>query len=65
MTFEQSNEDGIGPQIDINSPEEVEVRYDHKTLWVNVDGVCRLRISRSKQPVTFDVPGFTQREVEA
>lgn len=33
--------------IDITEPQEVEVliREDHKTLWINVDGVCRLRVS--------------------
>lgn len=32
--------------IDINAPaKEVEVSTRDGTLWVNVDGVCRLRIS--------------------
>lgn len=33
--------------IDITNPEEVEVvlRQDRRVLWVNIDGVCRLRVS--------------------
>lgn len=57
------NDEDTGPQLDITFPQTVEVKYNGKTLWINVDEICRLRISRS-QAVTFDVEGFTQREVE-
>lgn len=57
------NEEEVGPQLDITFPEAVEVKYNGRVLWLNVDGVCRLRICRSKE-ITFDLPGFTQREVE-
>lgn len=60
-----SNDDLIGPQLDIVAPEVVEVKYNGRTLWINVDGICRLRIAYTKTQVTFDCPGFTQREVEA
>lgn len=34
--------------IDISSPKTVEIRVSHdgKTLWVNVDEICVLRITR-------------------
>lgn len=37
----------FGPSLDITQPEhgvEVRIRSDGKVLWVNVDGVCRLRV---------------------
>lgn len=35
------------PMIDISEPErEVEVIFARKTLWVNIDGACRLRVCR-------------------
>ena len=59
------NDDLIGPQIDVVHPQAVEVKYNGTTLWVNVDGICRLRIGRAPaSKVTWDVPGFTQREVQ-
>jgi hypothetical protein len=58
-----SNDETVGPQLDIVAPQQVEVKYNGRTLWINVDGVCRLRIGRAID-VTFDTPGFTQREVE-
>lgn len=50
------NEGGVGPQLDITAPRlvEVVVRQDHKSLWVNVDGVCRLRICQIDN-ITWDV----------
>ena len=44
----------VSPQmIDIYNPEhEVEVLHTEGRLWVNVDGVCRLRIYGIK-PETF------------
>lgn len=33
--------------IDISGKEvEIEIRQDGKVLWVNVDGICRLRASQ-------------------
>lgn len=59
------NEEGTGPQLDITFPQSIEVKFNGKTLWVNIDEVCRLRVSRVNQAVIkWDVPGFTQREVE-
>lgn len=63
MISVQADED-VGPQMDIAKPQIVEVKYDGKTLWINVDGVCRLRVTRVKERVRFDTPGLTQREVE-
>lgn len=57
------NDEEIGPQIDITMPTIVEIKYNGSTLWINVDEVCRLRISKARD-VRFDVPGLTQREVE-
>lgn len=37
-----------GPQLDISKPEVgviIDIRQDGKVLWVNVDGILRLRIS--------------------
>jgi len=31
------------PQIDVSSPEIVQVQTDGQTLWVNVNGVCMFR----------------------
>lgn len=58
------NSEEIGPQVDITKPQVVEVKYDGHTLWINVDEICRLRVTRVKEPIRFDTPGFTQREVE-
>lgn len=54
-----TNEPVIGPQIDVVSPEivQVEVRRDGEVVWVNVDGVCRLRISTPKQVTIIDPRG--------
>lgn len=39
----------IGEQmIDIADPDSVEVVLDNEKLWVNVDGVCRLRVIARK-----------------
>ena len=37
--------------LDITAPEivEVKLREDGKVLWVNINGVCRLRISQMKE----------------
>ena len=32
---------------------EIQIRRDRKVVWVNVDGVCRLRVCRA-QSVTFN-----------
>lgn len=39
--------------IDINSPEvvEVSINEDGTKLWVNVDGICRLRVYQSQSPI--------------
>jgi hypothetical protein len=36
----------VTEMLDINGPEQVEVllRADHKVLWVNIEGICRLRV---------------------
>lgn len=36
------------PMLDITGAEtvQIQVRKDRKVVWVNVDGVCRLRICR-------------------
>lgn len=43
--------------IDIRGPEHVEIALDedHETIWVNVDGVCRLRICGVKHLVIDDM----------
>lgn len=45
--------------LDIGDPNYVEVtiREDARVLWVNVDGMCRLRISRIKKLVIEDERG--------
>ena len=37
-----------GGMVDITSPEvvQIEISADRKIIWVNVDGVCRLRACR-------------------
>jgi hypothetical protein len=51
-----SNDAIFGHQLDISSPEKVEVlvRADRKVLWINVDGVCRLRICQITD-ITWDI----------
>ncbi len=37
----------VTQMLDITAPKdgvEVEINSDGKTLWVNVDGICRLRV---------------------
>lgn len=37
------------PQVDITEPEHgviIAVSPDRKTIWVNVDGICALRVCR-------------------
>ena len=40
--------------VDITAPAyvEVKVREDGQVLWVNVDGVCALRICRPQNKIT-------------
>ena len=40
--------------IDITAPEFVEMKTDGKVVWVNVDGVCVLRVCRAKIIVVND-----------
>jgi len=42
------------PMIDVTVPDHVEVtvRSDRKVVWVNIDGMCVLRISQIKHLVT-------------
>ena len=42
--------------LDIKGAEHVEVliKEDRKTIWVNVDGLCRLRICRIGELVVND-----------
>ena len=35
---------GMDACIDIRKPESVEITSDGKNLWVNIDGICRLRV---------------------
>lgn len=44
---EMLRENGL-PQVDVTAPEHVEVRIrgDKKVVWVNIDGVCVLRVCR-------------------
>jgi hypothetical protein len=46
----------LGNQIDVAEPEIVQVSINHKTnvLHVNVDGICILRISRSKKGIYLE-----------
>jgi hypothetical protein len=38
--------------IDITGPEhEVEVKYSNGVLWVNVDGICKLRICQIREEI--------------
>jgi len=34
--------------LDITSPKivEIQISHDSKTVWINVDGICRLRACR-------------------
>lgn len=56
MRVVHSNDAIFGPQIEITAPEKVEVILDHtrSVLWINVDGVCRLRIAKITD-ITWDI----------
>lgn len=43
--------------IDISQPQvvQIEVTENGKTLWVNVDGICRLRISNILNPLPLAI----------
>jgi hypothetical protein len=45
VTVQTSTDPFVAGMIDVRSPEVVGIEYDpiRKTLWVNVDGVCRFR----------------------
>lgn len=52
--FTLTDDPVVGPMLEISKPEhgvEIELSDAGRTLWVNVDGVCRLRISRIAVPV--------------
>ena len=58
MNISLADDSVVGPQLDITAPEHgVEVKYDGSVLWVNVDGVCRLRVCRMLTPITFEITG--------
>ena len=42
--------------IDITAPEVVEVcvKQDRKVVWINIDGVCKLRICQIKHLILSD-----------
>ena len=42
--------------LDITSPEtvEIQIRNDATTIWINVDGICRLRACRIKNLILID-----------
>lgn len=46
----------VRASLDITAPKMVEVviRDDGKVLWVNIDGICRLRACRIKKLVVAD-----------
>ena len=46
-----------GEMTDIISPDSVEVKIsdDRSTLWVNVDGVCVLRVQTAPGEIALDV----------
>lgn len=41
---------------------EVKVRDDGKVLWVNIDGVCRLRVCRI-ETLALNIPASDKREI--
>lgn len=44
-------------QLDITEPEEVDIviRDDGKVLWVNINGICRLRLCKIKTIKLYDL----------
>ena len=49
-----TGEELLDAAIDITAPEFVEMKTDGKVVWVNVDGVCVLRVCRAKIIVVND-----------
>lgn len=48
----------MGEQLDITGAKRVEVRVrdDGCVVWVNVDGLCRLRVCRIEEAVRIEGP---------
>lgn len=46
----------LGVMKDISGPEHVEIliRHDGKVVWINVDGICHLRICGMNKLVLTD-----------
>lgn len=42
--------------LDITEPElvEIDIRSDGTVIWVNIDGICRLRVCRVTQLILND-----------
>lgn len=57
MKASTTSQIGGGDMIDITGPdEEVEVLYRDGVLWVNIDGVCRLRCCQmTRATLKFDI----------
>lgn len=44
----------VGDMVDVSQPQhgvEIQIRKDGKVVWVNVDGVCMLRVSQIDFPI--------------
>lgn len=57
-----------GPQLDITQPDkavELEISADRRTLWVNVDGVMRLRIQQIPRLELTDQKSALKRVLNA
>jgi hypothetical protein len=52
----------VTEMLDITAPAEgveIEIRNDGKTIWVNVDGICRLRVCQVPALMIVDNRGTT------
>lgn len=44
------------PMLDLTAPArvEIDIRADRKVVWINIDGVCRLRACRIGELIVTD-----------
>lgn len=57
----------IGPQLDISNPShgvQVQIREDGGVLWVNIDGLMRLRVCGIK-PGTLEIEDKRKRRAKS
>lgn len=60
-----AREDRELTMLDIRDPigVEIETSEDGRRLWVNVDGICRLRVTFASKPALIDIGEHMTEEI--